>query len=148
MKHVAPLIHHTADLIRASQNCGARARIASAHRTAAGVALSILVVACAAPGGAARPLVAERQVIVEGRVMSVDASPMAYDGDALVVLHSVSHGPLTVHLPARTNLCRAQGLGLLGELRVGDQLQVEGMATGPADISVCQEPSHRLQRID
>lgn len=95
-----------------------------------------------------QPLTSDRQVVVEGRVVSIDASPMAYDGDAMVVLDSVSHGPLTVHLPARTNLCRAQGLGLLGELRGGDRLQVEGLATGPADITVCQEPSHRLQRID
>lgn len=95
-----------------------------------------------------QPLASDRQVVAEGRVMSVDASPMAYDGCALVVLDSASHGPLTVHLHAGANLCRAQDLGLLGELRIGDPLQVEGLATRPADITVCQEPPHRLQRID
>lgn len=124
-----------------------RARARHACR-AMPAALLVMLAACAAPGGTMQPLAADRQAVVEGRVVSVDASPMAYDGDALVVLDSVSHGQLTVHLPARTNLCRAQGLGLLGELRAGDRLQVEGLATGPADITVCQEPTHRLQRID
>lgn len=108
----------------------------------------VMLAACVAPGGMVQPLAVDRQAVVEGRVVSVDASPMAYDGDALVMLESVSNGAITVHLPARTNLCRAQGLGLLGELRVGDRLHVEGLVTGPGDITVCQEPSHRLQRID
>lgn len=144
MKQSSPLAAVAPGPVQRSRKSVALTR---ACRSAA-VLMAFMLAACATPGGAAQPLAADGQVIVEGRVVSIDATPMAYDGDALVVLDSVLHGPLTVHLPARTNLCRAQGLDLLGELRVGDRLQVEGLATGPGDITVCQEASHRLRRID
>lgn len=117
-------------------------------RLAPPAALLMLLLGCAAPGSALQPLATDRQVVLEGRVASVDTAPMAYDGDALVVLDSAAHGAVTVHIPARTNLCRAQGLELLPELRAGDRLRVEGLATGPGNVTVCQEPTHSLQRID
>lgn len=103
---------------------------------------------CAATGSAARPLAADQRVVVEGQVVSVDTSPMAYDGDALVMVTGTAHGAVTVHLPARRHLCKAQGLELLEELKPGERIRVEGVATGPADIRLCQDAADRLQRID
>lgn len=99
-------------------------------------------------GGGAGPLVADQRVVVEGAVAGVDTSPMAYDGNALVRVTTTAHGTVTVHLPARRNLCQAQGFELLEELRPGDRVRVEGLATGPGDISVCQSAADRLQRIE
>ncbi|MDQ3289233.1 MAG: hypothetical protein M3Q42_13465 [Pseudomonadota bacterium] len=107
-----------------------------------------LLVGCTMPGEAVQPMVAGQPAAVEGRVASVDSSAMAYDGDALVMLESDSRGAVTVHVPARTNLCRAQGLGILGDLRAGDRLRVEGTFSGPRDITVCEKASHRLELLD
>lgn len=106
------------------------------------------VAGCASNGGAPQPLAAAHQVVIEGRVASIDLSPMAHDGDALVVVASDAHGAVTVHLPARRHLCKAQGLDLLDTLQPGDRLQAAGEATGPADLRVCAEASHRLRRLD
>ena len=95
-----------------------------------------------------RPLLVEQQVALEGTVTSVDLTPMAYDGSALVVLATRAHGSVTLHLPARRHLCRAQGLDLLDGLKPGDGLRVAGTASGPADVVVCAQASHRLQRMD
>ena len=106
---------------------------------------------CATDGAAnarPRPLAIDQRAFVEGEVASVDTSPMAYDGNALVVVATTAHGVVTVHLPARRNLCRAQGFELLEVLRPGDRVRVEGLATAAGDISVCQDAADRLQRID
>ena len=103
---------------------------------------------CAATGSAAGPIVVDQRVVVEGEVASVDLSPMAYDGDALVVVTSATQGAITVHLPARRNLCKAQGLDLMDELKAGDRVRVEGLATGSAEIRLCQDAADRLQRIE
>ncbi|RNF82066.1 hypothetical protein EER27_15570 [Lysobacter psychrotolerans] len=101
-----------------------------------------------ATDGSPRALVIDQPVAIEGVVTRVDTSPMAYDGNALVVLTSQAHGTVTVHLPARRNLCKAQGMDLLDTLQAGDRLRVDGTATGPGEVSVCLEASHRLQRAD
>lgn len=101
-----------------------------------------------ATGSSARALVIDQPVVIEGVVSRVDTSPMAYDGNALVVVSTDAHGTVTVHLPARRNLCKAQGMDLLDTLQAGDRLRVDGTATGPGEVSVCLEASHRLQRAD
>jgi hypothetical protein len=103
---------------------------------------------CVASGVAVRPLSINERITLEGRVATVDLSPMAYDGDALVVVTDAAHGPVTVHLPARRNLCKAQGLDLIDELRPGDRVRVEGVATGASDVRLCQDSADRLQRLD
>ena len=104
--------------------------------------------ACAATGSAAEPMVVDQRAVIEGHVASVDLSPMAYDGDALVVVTSTTQGAITVHLPARRNLCKAQGLDLMEELKPGDRVRVEGLVTGAGEIRLCQDVADRLQRID
>lgn len=116
------------------------------------VALLAGIAGCAtdgtATGGNPRPLAIDQRVVVEGKVAGVDTSPMAYDGNALVMVATTAHGVVTVHLPARRNLCQAKGFELLEVLRPGDRVRVEGLATAAGEISVCQDAADRLQRID
>ena len=101
-----------------------------------------------AAGSIPRPLAIDQRVSIEGKVAGVDTSPMAYDGNALVMVATTAHGVVTVHLPARRNLCQARGFELLEALRPGDRVRVEGLATAAGEISVCQDAADRLQRID
>ena len=93
----------------------------------------------------ARTLSDGGQIVVEGRVSHVDRAPWAYDGDGLLVLDTLAHGKVTVHLAARRNLCQAQGLDLFNTATVGMQVQASGTAIGPAAISVCGEATHYLK---
>lgn len=145
---ISPAPIHAATPVPASHGQDARRVIHSCSVAMACVLLTGIagIAGCAARSGI-RPLITDRPVVLDGRVASVDKTPMAYDGDALVVVTTKAHGAVTVHLAARRNLCQAQGLDLLEVLKPGDRLQVEGTATGPADISVCQGASHRLTRL-
>ncbi len=120
----------------------------AASAIAAAAAFLLGMAGCAATGSAAGPMMVDQRVVVEGQVASVDLSPMAYDGDALVVVTSTTQGDITVHLPARRNLCKAQGLDLMDELKPGDRVRVEGLATGPGEIRLCQDAADRLQRVE
>lgn len=84
--------------------------------------------------------------LVAGTVVAVDTSPMAYDGDALLRLRIDTGQTLTVRVPARTNLCAAEGLGIVGELRPGDRVEVRGTADAEGNLRPCTEPHHVLQR--
>lgn len=118
------------------------------HAMAMAAALLVGMAGCATTDKTGRPLVADQRAVVQGQVASVDLSPMAYDGDALVMVSGTAHGAVTVHLPARRHLCKAQGLDLLEELKPGDRVRVEGLATGPGDIRLCLDATDRLQRIE
>jgi hypothetical protein len=103
---------------------------------------------CAATPSTNDDLTAQRETSVQGEVASIDRSPMSYDGDGLLVLSTRAHGAVTVHIPARSNLCKAQGLALFNTVTVGTRMRATGTATGPADISVCVEPTHGLKLLD
>lgn len=85
--------------------------------------------------------------LATGTVVSVDASPMAYDADGLVELLTDGDDRLTVHVPARQNLCTATGLGLLGELKAGDRVEVRGEVRDGDQITPCSSPDHGIQRL-
>ena len=131
----------------ASDRNGGRYR-SRGYAIAMGAGLLFGIVGCTTTGGAASLLDVDQRVVIEGQVASIDQTPMAYDGDALLVVTSAARGAVTVHLPARRNLCKAQGLDLLDALKVGDRVRVEGVATGTGDVRVCQDAADRLQRID
>jgi len=123
-------------------------RLPAAYAIATAAAYLLGMAGCAATGSAAGPMVVDQRAVVEGEVASVDLSPMAYDGDALIVVRSATQGDITVHLPARRNLCKAQGLDLMDELKPGERVRVEGVATGSGEIRLCQDAADRLQRIE
>ena len=82
-----------------------------------------------------------------GEVVSVDTAPMAYDGDAVVRLRTDAGETITVHVPARTNLCAADGLGIVGDLRPGDWVEVRGTPGANGEIRPCSEADHVLRRV-
>ena len=148
---VAPVTPHVPESRPAAAGCRVARSPALAEVLIAAALLAALA-GCATDGAATgntpRPLAIDQRVIVEGAVAGVDASPMAYDGNALVTVATTAHGVVTVHLPARRNLCRARGFELLEVLRPGDRVRVEGLATSADEISVCRHAADRLQRID
>ena len=103
--------------------------------------------ACAtAPAGGA--LVVGQQATIEGGVVSVDTNPWAYDGNAVVTVSTAAAGTVSVQLPARWNLCKAQPLGDVQALKPGDQVQVVGTVTAPGELVVCAQPAHRLRKVE
>ena len=101
--------------------------------------------AIASPGSA---LVVGQQATIEGEVVSVDTAPWAYDGHAAVTVVTTAHGPVTVQLPARWNLCKAQAPGDVQALKPGERVQAIGTVTAPDTLVVCEQPQHVLRRIE
>jgi hypothetical protein len=91
-------------------------------------------------------LVAGQQATLEGEVVSVDTSPWAYDGNAVVTISTIEAGTVSVQLPARWNLCKAQPLGDVQALKPRDRVQVVGTATAPNEMVVCGKPQDRLRK--
>ena len=151
MQRTAKTFTRTPDSSCCSPSDRARGRgrcLPAAYAIATAAALLLGMAGCAATGSAAGPMVVDQRAVIEGQVASVDLSPMAYDGDALVVVTSATQGDITVHLPARRNVCKAQGLDLMDELKPDDRVRVEGLTTGAGEIRLCQDVADRLQRID
>ncbi len=93
-------------------------------------------------------LVVGQQAAIEGDVVSVDTSPWAYDGNAVVTLATDAAGTVRVQLPARWNLCKAQPLDDVQALEPQDHVQVVGTVTAPGELVVCAEPGHRLRKLE
>ncbi|MDQ3223718.1 MAG: hypothetical protein M3Q75_09660 [Gemmatimonadota bacterium] len=89
-----------------------------------------------------------QQATLEGDVVSVDTDPWAYDGNAVITVSTTTAGTISVQLPARWNLCKAQPLDDVQGLQPRDRVQVMGTVTAPGEVVVCDQPQHRLRRID
>jgi hypothetical protein len=107
-----------------------------------------LLAGCATPAGTQATGSAGSEVVLEGRVVSVDTAPWTYDGNALLVVDGTSRGRITAQLPARWNLCKAQGFDVLQTLKAGDRVRVAGTLTAEGDVSVCGQASHHVRHID
>lgn len=105
--------------------------------------LVLLLGACASPEPSEAP--ASSSALVVGTVVSVDLDPIAYDGDGVIVVRT-DDGERTVRIPARTNLCEAEGLGLAFDLAPGDAVEVRGAAAPDGSVTPCTSPDHRLAR--
>lgn len=117
-----------------------RLGVHSAPAMRASLCLLVLIAACSSPTPASGDG-------TRGTVTSVDLSPMAYDGDAVIVMETAAGESVAVHVPARMNLCAARGLDLVGDLRVGDEIDVTG-ETGPdGAIRPCAEAEHSIVRV-
>jgi hypothetical protein len=111
------------------------------------VATLVSLSACAtSPDGGA--LVVGRQATIEGEIVGVDTKPWAYDGNAVVTVSTASTGTVSVQLPARWNLCKAQAPGDLQALKPHDRVQVVGTVTAPNELVVCAEHEHRLRKME
>ena len=101
-----------------------------------------LLAACVRPEPAVDPP-SDGPGEVTGTVVSIDREPMAYDGDALIEL-ATDAGPVTVHVAARMNLCKASGLSLIGSLQVGDTVEVRGERSVDGSILPCASSEHAI----
>lgn len=93
-------------------------------------------------------LVVGQQATIEGDVTSVDATPWTYDGNAVVTVSTTNAGTVSVQLPARWNLCKAQPPGDVQALKPGDRVQAVGTVTAPDELVVCGQPQDRLRKIE
>ncbi len=84
---------------------------------------------------------------VSGTITSVDLSPFAYDGDGQIVMETASGETVRVLIAARTNLCAAEGLSVVGALKAGDRVEVVGERAADGSIRPCLEASHRVTRV-
>lgn len=117
------------------------------------LALLVVLAACSsrtepppAPSSATDAPV-EPSARLAGTVLSVDLSPMAADGDALIEVETAPRQRATVRVPARMNLCEAEGLGLVSDLEPGDRVRVVGDAV-EGGIRPCTGPDHLLARAE
>jgi hypothetical protein len=89
-----------------------------------------------------------QQATIEGEVVSVDTAPWAYDGNAVVTVSTASAGTVSVQLPARWNLCKAQPPGDVQALQPRDRVQAIGTVTAPDTLVVCEQPQHTLRKVE
>ena len=107
-----------------------------------------LLAACAAPPDGDPPGADgfDAGATVRGEVVSVDAAPLAYDGDALVVVRT-DGGERTVRVPARINLCETDDLVTLDALRPGVRVEARGGVGADGDVTPCASPDHFLRVV-
>ena len=115
---------------------------------AALAALSACTTAPGTPTSATGALAVGQQATLEGNVVSVDTDPWAYDGNAVIMVSTATAGTVNVQLPARWNLCKAQPLDDLQSLQPRDRVEVVGTVTAPGEVVVCEQPQHRLRKVD
>ena len=89
-----------------------------------------------------------QQATIEGEVLSVDTAPWAYDGNAVVTVSTAGAGTVSVQLPARWNLCKAQPPGDVQALKPRDRVQAIGTVTAPDTLVVCEQPQHTLRKVE
>ena len=113
-------------------------------------ALLGLVLLCGAGGCAVAPsaptFTTGEDVAFDGRVVSVDTAPWAYDGNAVVVVATDASREVRVQLPARWNLCKAPAVDAQA-LKAADRVHVVASAEDAGSVTVCTSAEHRLTRI-
>ena len=111
-------------------------------------ALAMLSACATAPAPAGGALVVGQQATIEGEVLNVDTAPWAYDGNAVVTVSTTRAGTVSVQLPTRWNLCKAQAPGDVQALKPGERVQAIGTVTAPDTLVVCEQSQHLLRRIE
>ncbi len=131
----------------ASQTRRSRAQSSRRHRYYFVAAAACLagIAGCAATSPEVNGPADGQEIVVVGRITAIDRTPMTYDADGMMTLQTQAHGAVTVHVPARANLCRAQGLDVFNTATIGMLIEAAGTATGPSDLTVCLEATHRLK---
>jgi hypothetical protein len=103
--------------------------------------------ACQTTPGAGATLVAGQQASIDGTVRAVDTTPWTYDGHATVAIDTAAHGRVQVQLPARWNLCKAPAPPDPATLQAGERVRATGTVTPEGTLVVCEQASHRLERM-
>lgn len=127
-------------------------RPASVVRLAVIAAAIAALSACAGTPTTTAPttaaLLVGQQATIQGQVVGVDTDPWAYDGNAVVTVSTATAGSVSVQLPARWNLCKAQPFGDVQALKPRDRVEAVGTVTAPGELVVCEQPQHRLRKLD
>lgn len=110
------------------------------------VVCSAVIAGCATTAPAT-PLKAGQLASIEGRITAIDLTPWTYDGNAVIQIESDANGPVSVQLPARWNLCKAQPVNT-NALALGRRVRVIGTVGEAGEIGVCERAEHRLQLLD
>lgn len=108
---------------------------------AASVALGGCVMARNISGAA---LQLGQEAAISGRVVAIDTSPWAYDGNAVIQVATEAHGIVLVHLPARWNLCAAPPVDVEA-LAVGEEVQARGSVGSSGELIVCASSGHGMR---
>lgn len=116
-------------------------------RLSAATTLLLAVAGCVTTTHSGAALTAGTQASIQGRVSSIDTDPWAYDGNAVIGVATNAHGVVSVHLPARWNLCRAQAVDVQA-LAIGDDVRATGSVGAGGELVVCERPEHRLQKVE
>ncbi|MFP7722386.1 hypothetical protein [Lysobacter sp. A3-1-A15] len=83
----------------------------------------------------------------QGQVTAIDRDPWTFDGNATMQVATGS-GAVTVEIPARLNLCHAEGLDAFAGLQVGDRIHAVGQVGADGHITVCHGAGHMLHKLD
>lgn len=115
------------------------------------VAAPCLAVLAATLGGCASapspsPIATAPGATLEGVIISIDTSPWAYDGNAVIAVDTAATGRASVELPARWNLCQAAPVDVAA-LAPGMRVRVTGTADGEGALVVCQDRAHEVVPI-
>ena len=111
------------------------------------ITVAALTACASTPAAHSSPWTEGNQATVDGTVTTVDTAPWAYDGNARLVMATQARGAVTVSLPARWNLCKAQGIDQAGTLKVGDRVRATGTVDAQGALLVCEQPTHRIERL-
>lgn len=111
------------------------------------VAAAALLTACVTRNVSGTALTPGTQASIEGRVVSIDTAPWAYDGNAVVQVATQAHGIVVVQLPARWNLCKAPAVDVEA-LEVGDEVRATGSVGGDGELVVCGRAEHVLLKVE
>ncbi len=101
--------------------------------------LSLFLAGCTAPAQTESPT-------VSGEITSIDLEPWTYDGSARINIRADDGETAVVGIPARINLCSAD-LGSVGDLEVGDRIEVRGDRAPEGIVTPCTQPDHYLRKV-
>ena len=106
-----------------------------------------VIASCVTTAPATNVLKAGQQALIEGKITAIDLTPWTFDGNAVIQIKSDFNGLVSVQLPARWNLCKAQ-LVNTNVLAVGRRARVVGTVGQAGEIGVCERAEDRLQLLD
>ena len=90
---------------------------------------------------------AQGEATLTGKLVAVDTTPWAYDGNAVVQVAVPGHGIVAVHLPARWNLCAAAPVPIEA-FAIGDDVRLRGTVGDDGTVVVCGRPDHRIEAVE
>lgn len=86
-------------------------------------------------------------VTVEGRVRSIDVSPMAYDGPAVLRLRADGYGAVTIYIQSCLGGCALEAVDQLANIEAGERWQVRGELMDDGSLVLYTDRDHGLLEL-